>query len=104
LPKPERHPALALQPQPLQLVELTCQFKILLCQSTRIMGCECERDLVPTDVYVGMMPRLFCHLRHVVHEFHRNGEILEFVSARDSGAFLFPFRDGTLRRLDLSRS
>ena len=64
--------------------------KILLGQTARVVRRERERDLVPTDVDVGMMARLLRQLGDEVHEFHRREKIRERERAADDRALARP--------------
>src|SRR5882672_2416335 len=70
-------------------VELRRELEILFRQAARIVRREGEGDLVPANINVGMMPRLFCKLRNGIDELYRHREILELKGARYDRAFLF---------------
>src|SRR6188768_258500 len=50
-----------------------------------------------------MVIGLLRHSRDFVHEIHRRGEVLEFVSALNLGALLFPAFDGSQSPFNLFR-
>src|ERR1035437_10830111 len=62
---------------------------------------ERERDLVPTDVQVGMMLRLLGQFGDGVGEIHRGGKILKLKCARNHVAVSFPLRQIREREDDL---
>ena len=84
-----------------QPVELRRELEILFRQAARIVRREGEGDLVPANINVGMMPRLFCKLRNGIDELYRHREILELKGARDGRAFLFPIRHALERSFGL---
>ena len=86
-----------------QPVKLPRQLKILFRQSARVMRRERERDLVPADINVGMMPRLLCELGDGVDEFHRSDEVLELKRARDGRTGFLPIRQSLEAGLDPGR-
>ena len=68
------------------------------------MRSERERDFVPTNINVGMMPRFFRELGDGVEELDRSGKILEHKSASDGVAALVPVRQRSERGFDLRGS
>src|SRR6185369_224487 len=85
-------------------IDFSSQGKILLRQAALIVRAEGERDFVPPDVDVGMVPCCFRQVSHSVDKFDRCREILELVGAGDGVVCYSPIRHGRKRRLDLSRS
>ena len=65
------------------------------------MGGQSERDLVPANIDVRMVPGGFRHAGDFVDELYRDDEILELVGARDGGGLFLPVRDCGQGRLDL---
>ena len=60
-----------------------------------------ERDFVPTDINVGVMPCFLGQPGDGVHEPDRSRKILELEGARDGDALLFPVGHGAECGLDL---
>ena len=83
----------------LQEVELLGEVEILLGQAALIVGAEGQREFVPADVDVGMVPCGLRQISHGVDEFDRRREILELVSAGDGVAGYSPIRRGRKRRI-----
>ncbi len=84
-----------------KLVELPRQRKISVGQAAGIVGGQRQRDFVPADINVRMMPRLFGEFRYGRDELDRRREILELKSVRDGGATLFPIGHSRQRDFDL---
>lgn len=61
-----------------------------------------QRDLVPTNIDVGMMPRFFRNSGSGVDEFDRRGKIFEDERARDGCPTLLPIGYGRERGFDLN--
>ena len=85
----------------LQLVELLREREIFFRQTASVVRGEDERDFVPADINVGMMPRFLSELGGGGDKLDRRREILEDESARDRFATLLPIGRGSECGLDL---
>jgi len=82
-------------------IKLLGESEILVRETVRVVGRQGERNFVPPNINVRMMPRLFGQLRDGINELDRQRKVLELKSARDGRAFLFPTWHGRQRSLDL---
>ena len=82
-------------------VEFFCEREIFFRQTASVVCRQSERDFVPADINVRMMPRLFSELGDGVDELDGRREIFEDERARDGFVALLPIRQSSERSLDL---
>ena len=84
-----------------QPVKLCRERKIFFGQPALIVRRERERDLVPADINVGMMPCLFGEHGNPVDELDGGGKIFERERARNDGGSFLPQGNFDERPFDL---